>query len=127
MSDPGLPAEALATIEAVAGAIRAELGAEVDAYPGCREPEGADPLNRAFRAAARALLAADGTPAAELTTTVSRALRRVAERRLASEGWDSNRIRALIEEEPGSPDDWLCFLTLSSRPQIEPPLDPDRT
>ena len=125
MSDPDVPAEALALVERIAGAIRDELGEEVDAYPGCRSPEGADPLNRAFRAVVRSLLAADGVPADELAASVSRTLRLVAERRLASEGRDDDRVKALIEEEPGSPDDWLCFLILSSRPQIEPLLDPD--
>jgi len=47
MSDAGIPAEALAILEVVAGAIRRELGAAIDAYPGRREPEQADPLNRA--------------------------------------------------------------------------------
>ena len=50
MHDPQIPAEALEVIELVGGAIRDVLGGEIDAYPGCRAPEGADPLNRAFRA-----------------------------------------------------------------------------
>ena len=37
------------------------------------------------------------------------------------------RVKFLIEEEPGSPDDWLAFLILSSRPQIQPLLDTDPT
>src|SRR5580692_3812090 len=119
MSDPGLPAETLATIEAVAGAIRAELGAEVDAYPGCRSPEGADPLNRAFRAVVRDLLPLEDPAGPDLSAFVSRTLRRVARRRLEAEGRDDLRVKALIEEEPGTPDDWLCYLILSSRPQIE--------
>ena len=40
-------------------AIREELGEAIDAYPGCRSPEGADPINRAFRAVARSLIRAD--------------------------------------------------------------------
>ena len=124
MSDADLPVQALAIIEVVAGAIRAELGEEVDAYPGRQEPEGADPLNRAFRAVVRAILdpntrGIEGTP-----SLVSRALRRVAGRRLTAEGRDDHQVKALIEEEPGSPDDWLCFLILSSRAQIEPLLGP---
>ncbi len=47
---------ALALVERIAGAIRHELGAEVDAYPGLRDPDRADPLNRAFRAVVRSLL-----------------------------------------------------------------------
>lgn len=125
MSDHDVSAEALAIIEVIAGAIRRELGDEVDAYPGCRSPEGADPLNRAFRAAARALLAAGGDSRPDLAALVSRTLRQVAERRLASEGLDAIQTRALIEEEPGSPDDWLAFLALGAMAQIEPLLGPD--
>ncbi len=126
MSDADVPIEALALIETIADAIRRELGDEVDAYPGRRTPEGADPLNRSFRAIVRSLLAADGNPGADLTALVSGTLRLVAERRLGQEGWAGDQARALIEGEPGSPDDWLCFLALSSRAQIEPLIDPDR-
>ncbi len=121
VDDP--PPDCLAIIEAVAGAIRAELGAAVDAYPGCRDSDGADPLNRAFRAAVRALLAAGGARVDDLAASVSRLLLLVANRRLKNEGWDDRRVKSLIEEEPGSPDDWLCYLLLSSRAQIEPLLD----
>ena len=122
MSDADVPPEALAIIEVVAGAIRAELGEEVDAYPGRREPEGADPLNRAFRAVVRAILGPSTSGIEGTHSLVSRALRRVAERRLAAEGWDDHQVTRLIDEEPGSADDWLCFLILSSRAQIEPLL-----
>ncbi len=94
--------------------------------PAAGPPEGADPLDRAFRAAARSLLALDGVPEADLAASVSRTLLRVAARRLGAEGWDDGQVKTLIEEEPGSPDDWPCFLALSSRPQIGPLLGPDR-
>lgn len=126
MSDADVPAGALATIEAIADAIRRELGHEIDADPGRRTPEESDPLDRAFRSIVRSLLAADADPGADPTTLVSRTLHMVAERRLLDEGWAGDRARALIEDEPGSPDDWLCFLALSSRTQIEPLIDPDR-
>ncbi len=129
MSDADPSVEALAIIEVVAAAIRVELGEEVDAYPGRQEPEGADPLNRAFRAIVRAILGPNTSGIEGTHLVVSRALRRVAERRLAAEGWDDHQVKMLIDEEPGSPDDWLCFLILSSRAQIEPllaPHDPDR-
>jgi len=127
MDDADVPAEVLAIIEVIAGAIRRELGEAVDAYPGCRAPEGADPLNRAFRAVVRALLAAAGVPDGDLPASVSRTLLLVATRRLEAAGWDDRQVGWLIAEEPGSPDDWLTYLALSSRPQIEPLLDPDRT
>ena len=36
---------------------------------------------------------------------------------------NGDQVRALIEEEPGGPDDWLAFLALSAMAQIEPLLD----
>ena len=78
MSDANLSIEALAIIEVVAGAIRDELGEEVDAYPGRREPEGADPLNRAFRAVVRAILGPNTSGVEGTHSLVSRALRRRA-------------------------------------------------
>ena len=83
-------------------------------------------MNRVFRAIVRSLLESDLPSVADLTPLVSLTLRQVAERRLAAEGWDAERIKFLIEEEPGGPDDWLAFLILSSRTQIEPLLDPGR-
>ncbi len=126
MPDAEVPAEALAVVERIARAIRNELGEAIDAYPGCRSPDGADPLNRAFGAIVRALLAMDPFSGGDLAGSVSRSLLRVASRRLGAEGWDDLQIKILIEEEPGHPDDWLIFLILSSRSQIEPLLDPDR-
>ncbi len=125
MYDADLPIEALSIIEVVAGAIRDELGEEVDAYPGRREPEGADPLNRAFRAIVRAILGPNTSGVEGTHLVVSQALRRVAERRLTAEGWDDHQVKTLIDNEPGSPDDWLAYLILSSRAQIEPLLTPD--
>jgi hypothetical protein len=127
MTESDVPSTTLALLEQMAGAIRQELGEEIDAYPGCRSPEGADPLNRAFRAVVRSLLVSDITPTMDRSTLVSQALRQLAERRLAAEGWDDRQIKFLSEEESGGPDDWLAFLILSSRFQIEPLLDPDPT
>ena len=86
MSDADLPVQALAIIEVVAGAIRDELGEEVDAYPGRLEPEGADPLNRAFRAVVRAILGPNTSGIEGTYSLVSRALHCVAGRRLTAEG-----------------------------------------
>jgi hypothetical protein len=119
------PPGCLATLEVIAGAIRRELGEAIDSYPGCRSPEGADPINRGFRAVARSLVVLDLTPAADPTPLVSRALLMLARRRLAAEGRDDLRVKVLIEEEPGGPDDWTAFLILSSRTKIEPLLNPD--
>ena len=125
MPDPDVLPATRAVLERIAGAIREELGESIDAYPGGRSPEGADPINRGFRAVVRSLAEADGPPIADLDGIVSRTLRQLTQRRLAAEGWDDRQVKSLIEDEPGSPDDWLAFLILSSRPQIEPLLDPE--
>ncbi len=125
MSDADVPAEALALIARIAGVIRDELGEAIDAYPGATAPELADPINRIFRAIARMILSLNTSGIESTDSLLSQALRRVAERRLAAEGWDDLQVKNLIDEEPGSPDDWLVFLILSSRAQIEPLLTPD--
>ncbi len=127
MPDAEVPAETLALVERIAGAVRDELGEEMDAYPGASSPELADPLNRAFRAIIRSLLEADALPDELLPALVSQTLRRAAEHRLSTEGWDDRRVRFLLDLEPGSPDDWLAYLILSSRAQIEPLLGPKGT
>ena len=124
MPDADVPTEALTLVERIAGAIRDELGEEVDAYPGATSPELADPINRAFRAVVRSLRVADAAPGEASPMLDSRTLRRTAVRRLTAEGWDDDKVRLLIEQEPGSPDDWLCFLILSSRARIETLLGP---
>jgi hypothetical protein len=126
MPDADVSASVLTILERIARAIRRELGSSIDSYPGCHSPEAADPLNRAFRAVVRAFVEAAAGPGANLDATASRALRLLAQRRLAIEGWDDQQVKFLVEGEPGSPDDWLCFLILSDREQIEPLLDPGR-
>jgi hypothetical protein len=125
MSDAHEPTEAVALIEVIAAAIRNELGEEIDAYPGFAAPERADPMNRAFRAVVFALLQMSTPTTETLPALVSRTLLHVAERRLAAEGIDDRHARLLLDEEPGRPDDWLCFLILSSRQQVEDALRPE--
>ena len=116
MTDDDVSAQALTILDLVASAIRGVLGEEIDAYPGHNDPEGADPMNKAFRAVATAIVR---KTLDNLTTSVSTILRRLAEQKLQGEGFDDAQVRTLIEEEPGSPDDWLVFLILSSKAQIE--------
>ena len=125
MNDQNVPEDALDLVERLAGAIRDALGEEIDAYPGSDQPERADPLNRAFAEIVRTIVGPITGNAATLPIAVSLTLRLAAERRLAPEGWSNARVRALIEEEPAHPDDWLIFVLLSARTQIEPLLDSD--
>ena len=103
----------------IARAIRDELGEEIDAYPAGRDPDQADPMNRAFRAIVAALVARDVTTTPPIITEV---LRRVAAERLAADGF---AIQGALDEEPGSPDDWVAFLVLSSRRQVADALQHD--
>ncbi|HWE35744.1 MAG TPA: hypothetical protein VG406_04165 [Isosphaeraceae bacterium] len=125
MPDADRRSAAEVCLGAAAAAIRAELGAEVDAYPGHRSPEAADPLNRAFRTAAGSALAGAGAAAEDVPALVSATLRRLADARLAGEGLDPDAVRHLIHAEPGAPDDWIAFLLLSAMEQIGPLLRPD--
>jgi hypothetical protein len=127
MPEPTVSLTTLLLLERIAEAIREELGEAIDAYPGCRSPEGADPINRAFRAVVRRLVEDDDHHKSVLDRNVSKVLRVLADRRLARKGWADHDVKSLIEDEPGSPDDWLTFLILSSRSQIEPLLERDRS
>jgi hypothetical protein len=64
-------------------------------------------------------------PATSPDRAVSATLRRVAQQRLAAVGLDAREILTLLEDEPGSPDDWLAFLALASRAQVRDALEPD--
>jgi hypothetical protein len=71
MNDPEVPTGALVLVERLAGAMRDVLGEEIDAYPGSRSPEGADPFNRAFAAIVRTILVlvTGDTPASPVTVS----------------------------------------------------------
>lgn len=110
----------LHAVEVVAGAIREALGEEVDAYPGARSPEQAEPMNRAFRSVAVALLLDLAPGVGDAAALVPAVLREAAGRRLGAEGWTPAEVRFLTGLEPVDRFDWHIFLLLSSRPQIEP-------
>ena len=126
MPDDDVPPEALIVIELIAGAVRDELGDEIDAYPGHSAPEQADPLNRAFQAVVLTLLESGPTPGVPVAVSVSGPCAGSPRRRLAADGCDALQARLLLDEEPGSPDDWLTFLVLSSRTQVEPRSETSR-
>jgi hypothetical protein len=92
--------------------IRQELGDEVEACPGFRSPDQAEPLNRVFLALARRILAPVAAPGDDPARLVSWALRRVIGRRLEAGALGELEIEILLEREPGTPDDWLVFLLL---------------
>jgi hypothetical protein len=75
-----------ALIERIAETIRGELGDEVEACPGFRTPEQAEPLNRVFLALARSLVEPLAAPDHDLSGLVTWILRRLVARRLAAGG-----------------------------------------
>ena len=70
-----------------------DLRAEIDAYPGHRSPERADPMNRAFHAVVAAVLRRHG---AHDPVVISTLLRCAVERHLAAEDRDDDQIRRLV-------------------------------
>jgi hypothetical protein len=112
MSQPYEYAPELTLIAGIAGAIRREVGDAVEACPGHRTPEQAEPLNRAFRAIVRHVLGACVASGHDLAGEVTRVLHRVARDRLEAGGLGERQVRALLEFEPGTPDDWAVFLAL---------------
>jgi hypothetical protein len=101
-----------ATIALIAETIRGTLGDEVEACPGFKAPEQAEPLNRLFRALARRLLEPILAPGDDLSHLVTWVLRQLVRRRLEAGGLGEAQIRMLCYLEPGTPDDWLTFLLL---------------
>ena len=112
MSEPYGNCPGLMLVEGIAGAIRRELGDDVEACPGHHSPDQAEPLNRAFRAVARHVLEPLVEPGHDLPREVTRVLLRAARGRLEAGGLGERDVRTLLEFEPGTPDDWLVFLLL---------------
>jgi hypothetical protein len=110
MSPPSEQAAAVAWAAGLAAAVRDELGDQVEACPGHRSPDQAEPLNRAFRAAVRYALDPLTSPGGDLQAEVRRVLHRVARDRLVAGGLGEGQVRTLFELEPGTPDDWLAFV-----------------
>ena len=119
MSDAREHAEELMLMEAVAAALRAELGTAIEEQPGLRDPSEAGQVNRAFRAMARTILATGAPTGGDLPGLVSEVLRRLARRRLAAGLLDAREVDHLLGLELGGRDDWLAALILADWSEIE--------
>jgi hypothetical protein len=118
-----------ALVEAVAGGLRRELGRAMEDQPGGPDDANAGQVNRAFRIVVRVVLGAGRTPD-DPGVTGNVALDRLARRRLAACGLTGREIDYLIVDQAGGRDDWLAFLVLTAREEIElllqsRPNDPD--
>ncbi len=113
------PPDDLALIEAVAAALREELGVPIEEQPGFRHPDEAGQVNRAFRIMARTILEASRPGDADLASRLSDALRRLARRRLELGLLDAREVEHLLRLEFDGRVDWLAYLILAPWSEIE--------
>jgi hypothetical protein len=119
MRDNRDPPDDRALFEAIAAALREELGVPIEEQPGFHDPEEAGQVNRAFRAMARTILR-PGIPAGEDPSAIlSDVLRRLARRRLEAGLLDAREVEHLLRLEFDGRDDWLAFLILAPWSEIE--------
>ena len=108
-----------ALIEAIAAALRDELGVAIEEQPGFQDPAEAGQVNHAFRIMPGAILRTI-TPADEdLPALLSRALARLARRRLEAGLLDPHEVDHLLDLELDGRDDWLAFLILTDWSEVE--------
>jgi hypothetical protein len=119
MCDTRDPPDDLAPIEAIATALREELGVPIEEQPGFHHPDEAGQVNRAFRAVARTILRPGAPEGEDLSALLSAALRRLARRRLEAGLLDAREIDHLLRLEFDGRDDWLAFLILAPWSEIE--------
>jgi hypothetical protein len=108
-----------ALIEAIAAALREELGIAIEEQPGFHEPSEAGQVTRAFRVMARTILRTIVPAAQDLPALLSQVLARLARRRLEAGLLDAHEIEHLLGLELDGCDDWLAFLILTDRSEIE--------
>ena len=108
----------------IAGAIREEFGADIDAHPGGPGNE-AGQVNRAYRAAARRILRSIVPPREDLPGLVTWTLRQAARRRLAGDRLPGAVIEALLDAGPGLGDAWPAYLALAPPSVIRDLLEPE--
>jgi hypothetical protein len=108
-----------ALIEAIAAALREELGVAIEEQPGFRDPSEAGQVNRAFRVMARTILRTIAPADEDLPALLSSVLGRLARRRLEADLLEAHEVDHLLGLELGGRDDWLAYLVLTARSEIE--------
>ncbi len=108
-----------ALIEAIAAALREELGIEIEDQPGFHDPSEAGEVNRAFRVMVKTILRKCLPPGEDLPVFPSRVLGRLARRRLEAGLLDAREVEHLIGLELDGRDDWLASLILTDWTEIE--------
>jgi hypothetical protein len=104
--------EELRSVLQIAEALREEFGVSIDAHPGGNGIE-AGSVNRAFRTAARVVVA-DVPPEGDAPAFIrTHLLREVALRRLAEPGVGPEPAEVLVGSESRLGDSWLAYLALA--------------
>jgi hypothetical protein len=119
MCDNRDPPGNLELIEAIAAALREELGVPIEEQPGFHDADEAGQVNRAFRIVARTILRIDHPADDDLATRLSDTLRRLARRRLEIGLLDAREVEHLLMPESDGRDDWLAFLILTAWSEID--------
>jgi hypothetical protein len=119
MFDACEPTYAVSLLEAIAAALREELGGAIEEQPGCHDPSGAGQVNRAFRVMAAIILRTIAPADGDLQALLSRVLGRLARRRLEAGLLDAQEVDHLLGLELDGRDDWLAFLILTAWSEIE--------
>jgi hypothetical protein len=108
-----------ALIEAIAAALREELGVAIEEQPGFHDPSEAGQVNRAFWVMAATILRTMAPADGDLPALLSRVLGRLARRRLEAGLLDPHEVDHLLGLELDGRDDWLAFLILTDWSEIE--------
>jgi hypothetical protein len=111
--------DAFALIEAIAAALRQELGVAIEEQPGFHDPSEAGQVNRAFRVMAGTILQTIAPADEDLPALLSRVLGRLARRRLEAGLLDAREVDHLLNLELDGRDDWLAFLILTAWSEVE--------
>ena len=109
----------LALIEAIAAALRKELGVAIEEQPGFLDASEAGQVNRAFRVVASTILRTIAPADKDLPALLSRVLGLMARRRLEAGLLDAREVEHLLGLEFDGRDDWLAFLILTAWSEIE--------
>ena len=120
MRDTRDPPDDLALIEAIAAALREELGVPIEDQPGFHGPDEAGQVNRAFRVMVRTILRPERSRRTrDPSAMLSDVLRRLARRRLEAGLLDAREVEHLLRLEFDGRDDWLAYLILTPWSEIE--------
>ena len=108
-----------ALIARIAGALRDELGSEIEEQPALHDPSQAGQVNRAYRVVALCILTTIVPPEEKLAKVLNWVLTRITRQRLADFGLDDQATHALLSTESADRDDWLAFLILTPAQEID--------